>query len=411
MTTPAFSVIIPVYGRWDLTRACLVSLRDHSRGQLCEVIVVDNASADATATELAPLGRSLFGDAFSLIRFTGNKNFGPACNAGAAQARAPLLFFLNNDTLMTPDWAPPLLTALREDASLGAVGSLLLYENNTVQHLGASFDPGRLLHLYQGFPADHPVIFRPRSLQFITAAALMLPRDLFFQVGGFYEGYRNGFEDVELSVRIRQAGKELRCIPSSVVYHLESQSPGRSDGEDHNGALLYKRCGKDLYTDLHHHGLRDGFHVFVNDLLSLSLRLTDEAEADITRQAEGKSPLEWLEIMRRNPFWIAGRDALATELERQGKYKEALPLRAELEDFLPLRERYIQLLRTAAKAGNADIAETARTRLDRIETYRSNQNIAAALVRKAKERGKGGCDPALSQLYDEKFAQLHPQVR
>ena len=105
--TPAFSVIIPVYGRWDLTRACLVSLRDHSCDQAYEVIVVDNASTDDTATELAPLGRSLFGEAFSVLRFTENKNFGPACNAGAAKARAPLLFFLNNDTLMTPDWAPP----------------------------------------------------------------------------------------------------------------------------------------------------------------------------------------------------------------------------------------------------------------------------------------------------------------
>ena len=107
MPMPAFSVIIPVYGRWDLTHACLVSLHEHSHGQTYEVIVVDNASTDATVTELAPLGQSLFGEAFSVIRFTENKNFGPACNAGATKACAPLLFFLNNDTLMTPGWRYP----------------------------------------------------------------------------------------------------------------------------------------------------------------------------------------------------------------------------------------------------------------------------------------------------------------
>ena len=236
----------------------------------------------------------------------------------------------------------------------------------------------------------------------------MLPRDLFFQVGNFYERYRNGFEDIELSVRIRQAGKELRCVPSSVIYHLESQSPGRSDGEAHNGTLLYERCGKDLYIDTHHHGLRDGFHVFVDDLFSLSLRLTDEAEKNITRQTEGKNPLECLDVMRRHPFWIAGRDTLAAKLEREGKHEEALPLRIELANFLPLRERYIQLLRAAAKAGNADIVETARTRLERIETRLSDRKTAAALVCKAKKWAKGGCDPVLSQLYDEKCNQLHP---
>ena len=338
MATPDFSVIIPVYGKWDLTRACLVSLREHSRDQAYEVIVVDNASTDATVTELVPLGQSLFGEEFSVTRFVENKNFGPACNAGAAKARAPLLFFLNNDTLMTPGWTPPLLAALKENDSLGAVGPLLLYEDNTVQHLGASLDLGGPFHLYQSFPADHPVVFRPRRLQFITAAALLLPRELFFQAGGFYEGYRNGYEDVELSVRILQAGKELRCIPSSVVYHLESQSPGRSDNESHNGALLYERCGKDIFIDMHHHGLSDGFHVFVDDFFAFSLRLTDEAETDLARQAEGKTHLEQLEIMRQHPFWIAGRDALAAKLEREGKHKEA----------------------------PADIAEKARTRLESI---------------------------------------------
>ena len=405
MATPVFSVIIPVYGKWDLTRACLASLCEHSRDQTYEVIVVDNASTDATVTELVPLGRNLFGEAFCAIRFTENRNFGPACNAGAAKALAPLLFFLNNDTLMTPDWAPPLLAALKENASLGAVGPLLLYENNTVQHLGACLYPGGLSHLYQNFPADHPVVFRPRRLQFISAAALMLPRDLFFQAGCFYEEYRNGYEDVELSVRIRQAGKELRCVPSSVVCHLESQSPGRNDDEKHNGELLYERCGKDIYIDIHHHGMRDGFKVFVNDLFSLSLRLTDEAEKSLTRQAEGKELPEWLEIMRRHPFWITGRDTLAAEFESKGKFKEALQLRAELADFLPLRERYIQLLRTAARAGDANLAEAARTRLECM-TYRRDRKIAAAFVRKAKEWAKDGGDPVLSQLYDEKFNQL-----
>ncbi len=408
MTHPLFSVIIPVFNKWALTRACLESLREHTAGLDFEVIVADNASSDATATELVPLGQSLFGDAFTRLRFPENINFGPASNAGAGKARAPLLFFLNNDTLMTPGWARPLLAAMREENPPGAVGPLLLYEDNTVQHLGAVFMPGGPCHLYQGFPADHPVVSRPRRLQFITAAALMMPKGLFFQVGGFYKEYRNGFEDVELCVRIRQTGKELRCALTSVVYHLESQSPGRRDAEKHNGMLLLQRCGKDMYVDVHHHALRDGFHIFVDDMLSLSMRLTEQEELAVNKEAEGRNPAELLKIMHRHPFWITGRDALAAMLEREEKYWEAQQLRAELADLLPLRERYVQLAHAAAKTGDKRLVGIVQTRMEKMRKFREDREYAARELRRILRRAKDGNDPVLSRLYEEKFKSLHP---
>ena len=129
---PLFSVIIPVFNKWELTANCLRSLREHTRDCDIEVIVVDNGSSDETAGDLPSLGGELFGRRFLPIRFEENRNFGPACNAGARAASAPLVFFLNNDTVLTPGWAPPLLQALAEDPSLGGVGPLLLYEDETV---------------------------------------------------------------------------------------------------------------------------------------------------------------------------------------------------------------------------------------------------------------------------------------
>jgi hypothetical protein len=76
-------------------------------------------------------------------------------------------------------------------------------------------------------------------------------------------------------------------------------------------------------------------------------------------------------------------------------------------ELLPLRERYIQFLQTAASAG-VTLAETVRARLERIETYRKDRKIAAAFVRKVKARSENGTDPVLERLYDEKFSQLHP---
>ena len=121
MNIPAFSVVIPVFNNWELTRACLQSLREHTSGIDVEVVVADNASSDATARELLPLGEALFHGRFQRLRFEKNRNFGPACNAGARAATAPFVFFLNNDTLPTPNWSAPLLEAFQADDSLGAV--------------------------------------------------------------------------------------------------------------------------------------------------------------------------------------------------------------------------------------------------------------------------------------------------
>ncbi len=96
----------------------------------------------------------------------------------------------------------------------------------------------------------------------------MIRSDVFKDCGEFYEGYRNGYEDLELCVQLRRRGKKLRCVPASRIFHLESQTPGRKEGDDHNSVVFAERCGTDVYVDVHHHALRDGFSVFISDLLT-----------------------------------------------------------------------------------------------------------------------------------------------
>ena len=257
------SVIIPVFNCWELTSACLGSLRRHTLGSYLEVIAVDNHSSDLTATELGPLGKGLFGDNFHLLRQERNLGFAGACNLGAGAAKAPYLFFLNNDTLLTPNWSAPLLAALHDSDRLGAVGPLLLYpESDRVQHLGIAFNPGLATeHLYANFPAAHPAVQAPRRLQAITGAALLIPKDLFMAAGGFYEGYQNGCEDIELCGRLHDLGKEVNIAPKSRIIHLESQTPGRSDHDLDNFKLLNERCKGYFGPDLHKLAKQDGFEL------------------------------------------------------------------------------------------------------------------------------------------------------
>ncbi len=407
MTAPVFSVIIPVFNKWELTRNCLASLREHTAGWEYEVIVADNGSSDATAGGLVELGEGLFGGRFVRLRFEENRNFGPACNAGAERANAPLLFFLNNDTLLTDDWAGPLVRALEGEGAPGAVGPLLLYEDGSIQHMGVSLAPWGFNHLYRGFPADHAVVRRPRDLQVITAAAMMLPKRLFEDCGGFFEGYRNGFEDVDLCLHIRERGKTLQCVSDSVVCHLESQTPGRKKHDGHNASLLWERCGTLCHVDFHRHGIRDGFRVFVNDLFDVGLRLTPEDEAALARKAAGKPAAEWLRLAGEHPFWIQGREALAIALEKEGRFEDALTFRADIANVLSSEEVFRQVMRTAAQARNTASFTGAKRYFDLIMTLKRDRNMAAAYVEKSLERVDAD-DALLRGLYQEKFQAMFP---
>jgi GT2 family glycosyltransferase len=381
---PVFSVIIPVYDKWELTEQCLRSLARHTPAVAYEVIVVDNGSADATAATLPELGESLFGPMFRRIRFEENRNFGPACNAGALAAAAPLVFFLNNDTILTEGWAPPLLNALKNDPRLGGVGPLLLYANNTVQHLGITFTLSGVEHLYRNFPSDHPVVSRTRRYQAITAAALLMPTALFREQGGFFEEYRNGFEDVDLCLRIHKIGKIFTCVPSSVVYHLESQSSGRKAEEGANGKLLFRRCGAYFVADKHLHGLRDGFIPFINDAAGIGLRMKDRDEAALCGKAGGSPPSRWLELIGNNPLWIRGREMLAQLLEENGHPGDALLLRAQIADIRMQADAYAALSEAAKQAGNAEMSAYAESGLAAIRAERLNREYLRGLIRRAR---------------------------
>lgn len=406
---PECSVIIPVFNKWELTKACLASLREHTAGHDLEVVVVDNGSSDATAAELAPYGSSLFGERFSAVVFPENKNFGPACNAGARAAASPVLFFLNNDTILTPGWLPPLLEALREGGASSAVGPLLLYEDGSVQHMGVAYGTRGPFHLYQHFPADHPVVFRKRELQAITGAALMIRADFFRECGEFFAKYRNGFEDLDLCVAIRRHGGTLRCVPASRVFHLESQTPGRKDGDDHNGAIFTGRCGADVYTDIHHHALRDGFSVFISDLLTIGVKLKEKDEVALTEKAQGGDAQAWLRLVREHPFWIRGREVLAQSLERQKLYAEAVRFRAELTEIEPLVSRYRDLLRLAPFAGETPWLGKAETHLNTMLRHKTDRAFALNAVQESRRRFRHEGEPALEQAFAAKLREWFPQ--
>ena len=120
-SAPRVSVIIPVYNKFAWTAACLRSLAEQAGPVPFEVIVVDDGSTDATAERLAAI------DGVRSVRNARNLGFVGSCNAGAAVARGEFVFFLNNDTVVTPGWLETLVECFAQEPEAGLVGSRLVY--------------------------------------------------------------------------------------------------------------------------------------------------------------------------------------------------------------------------------------------------------------------------------------------
>jgi GT2 family glycosyltransferase len=232
----AISIVVPVHGHAALTRRCL----DKVLAELsldCELIVVDDASTDSTPELLAG-----YGEAIRAVSLARNGGYANACNQGSRDAKGELLIFLNNDTEPQSGWADALVRHAAGHPAAAVVGAKLVYPTGAVQHAGVSIGQDGYPHnLYAGFPADHPAVDRPRRLQAVTGACMLVRRDAFEAAGGFDTGFVNSLEDVDLCLRIGEAGGEIHYCPESLVVHLESASRGRRNRFERSVALYRER--------------------------------------------------------------------------------------------------------------------------------------------------------------------------
>jgi GT2 family glycosyltransferase/glycosyltransferase involved in cell wall biosynthesis len=219
---PLASIVIPVHNHWDFTLRCLYSLQRCLEASAHEVIVVDDASSDGTAEELARI------PGLVVVRNDANLGFIGTCNAGAAAARGRYLVFLNNDTIVQPGWLDSLLATFRMHPRAGLAGSRLVFPDGSLQEAGGVvFSDGSAANYGRGEDPSHPNFGFVRRADYCSGAALCIPAALFASLGGFDRRYAPAYyEDTDLAMRVREAGLEVRYQPESVVVHFEGVTGG-----------------------------------------------------------------------------------------------------------------------------------------------------------------------------------------
>ncbi|NOT96983.1 MAG: glycosyltransferase family 2 protein, partial [Nitrospira sp.] len=219
---PTVSIIIPVFNKPLYTYTCLRSILTSKPNQSYEVIVVDDASRDDTGEML----RAIQG--IRVIRHKDNQGFIRSCNAGANIARGRYILFLNNDTIVEMNWLDELVRTFLTFPLAGLVGAKLIYPNGKLQEAGGViWNDGSGWNYGRYDDPDKPEYSYLREVDYCSGACIMLPRELFWAVGGFDELFAPAYgEDSDLAFKVRQAGRKVLYQPESEVIHFEGVSSG-----------------------------------------------------------------------------------------------------------------------------------------------------------------------------------------
>ena len=233
------ALVLPAFNGVDFTRAFLDSWAGTGAAG-AGLIIVNDASTDGTREFLDGLGEPKV----QVVHNPENLGYAASCNLGASLAEADVLCFLNNDLLLEAGWLAPMLEGLDTLPDAGVVGCVQFNPaTSLVDHAGMYFDlEGLPRHAGHKFGRVAPGACTQWSA--VTAACFVIRKAVFEKVGGFDTAYRNGYEDVDLCMRLREQGYRHYVANRSRIFHHVSQSPGRKLHEDRNAQVFMERWGE-----------------------------------------------------------------------------------------------------------------------------------------------------------------------
>ncbi len=242
---PKVTIIIPTRDKVRVLQRCIDSILEKTTYTNYQILVVDNKSCEQDTLdyydELAREHR------IRIIHYDKEFNFSALNNFAVRQVGSDYLVFLNNDTeVISPQWLDEMV-GLGQRQDVGAVGCLLFYDNDTVQHGGVIIGIGGIAgHAHKHYSADEEGYFGRlkvvQNLSAVTAACLLVRRQVFDEVGGFTEELSHAFNDVDLCLKIREKGYLNVYTPFARLYHHESISRGLETSRAKRARFNRERC-------------------------------------------------------------------------------------------------------------------------------------------------------------------------
>lgn len=235
------SIIIPNKDHLADLSLCIKSVLERTTYPKYEIIIVDNGSTEA----------ALFEYYESLKKYPNIQvcsldipfNYSKLNNYAVSLATGDYYLLLNNDIeILTPNWLEEMLMYAQRD-DVGAVGAMLYYPDDSVQHAGVIVGVGGVAcHAYCKFDKNDTGymgrLHFAQDLSAVTAACMMVKASVWHEVEGLDEKFKVAFNDVDLCMKIRKAGHLIVWTPYAEAYHYESKSRGLEDTPEKQARFL-----------------------------------------------------------------------------------------------------------------------------------------------------------------------------
>lgn len=233
-TMPLISIIIPNCNHLQDLKRCVESIRNKSTYQNYEIIIAENNSDKEEIFEYYEELKKI--QNIKVIVWDKPFNYSAINNYATKYAQGDYLLFLNNDIeVITPEWMEEMLMyAQRNDVA--AVGAKLYYPDDTIQHAGIVLGMGahRVAgHVHYKCEKNNlgymGRLYYAQNMSAVTAACMLIKKSIFNEVNGFDEEFVVAYNDIDLCVKVLEAGYLNVFTPNAELYHYESASRGMED--------------------------------------------------------------------------------------------------------------------------------------------------------------------------------------
>lgn len=260
---PQVTIIVPTRDKLDILRTCIESILARTTYPAYEIMIVDNGSQERETFDW--LAAITADNRVSVLSYGGEFNYSAINNFAAARAKGSYLCLLNNDTeVIEESWLSEIMSQATRPG-VGAVGAKLLYPDGTIQHAGVVIGLGNAAgHAHRGLGnQDSGYFAMAHCAQFmsaVTAACLVVESAKFHRVGGLDEtDLKVAYNDVDLCLKLEQAGWRNVYTPHAFLIHHESKSRGDDMSADQierymsELTVLQQRWGTTRVIDPLHH--------------------------------------------------------------------------------------------------------------------------------------------------------------
>lgn len=231
--TQKVSIIIPFRDTPEMLKVCIESILNKTNYKNYEIILVNNQSALPETKIL--IDYLLQNNNIKLFEFNEPFNYARLHNQVISNINTELVLLLNNDTeVISPNWLGHMVDIIENNTSVGSVGPLMIFHNNSIQHMGISLGVryGLPYHIYEGLPyiginSLPKEATSVREVSALTGACLLTRTSLYKQFGGLDEvNLKVAFNDIDFCLNLYNNGHHNVFTPEVLLYHYESYTRG-----------------------------------------------------------------------------------------------------------------------------------------------------------------------------------------